>query len=89
VAAQRVATPFPSQGRGAVSGSKTAEVTPDGTPSWKDEDDLESAIRDVPLAKTQSEQARAEGQRVIEERPADWVGGLETACRVDIAGAGR
>jgi hypothetical protein len=50
-------------------------VTPDGTPSWKDEDDLESALRDGLLTKAQSEQARAEGQRVIEERP--WPTGFE------------
>ena len=50
-------------------------VTPDGTASWKDEDDLDTAIRDRLLSQAQAEQARAEGERVIAERP--WPTGWE------------
>src|SRR4051812_45736250 len=50
-------------------------VTPDGVPSWKDEDDVQIALATGLLTKAQAREAREEGLRVIADRP--WPTGWE------------
>lgn len=50
-------------------------VTPDGTPAWKDEADVGTAIRQGLLTESNARLARAEGERLILERP--WPTGWE------------
>jgi hypothetical protein len=51
-------------------------VGPDGTWSWKDEDELEEAVVAGWLTRGEAEAARAEGERVLAEWPfpTDWEG---------------
>jgi predicted RNA-binding protein associated with RNAse of E/G family len=50
-------------------------VEPDGTWEWKDEDELEQAVRLGRFTSTEAGQIRAEGERVLRERP--WPTGWE------------
>jgi Protein of unknown function (DUF402) len=50
-------------------------VPPDGSWQWKDEDELEEAVRLGRFTPAQADEIRAEGERVIDERP--WPTGWE------------
>jgi predicted RNA-binding protein associated with RNAse of E/G family len=50
-------------------------VQPDETWAWKDEDELEEAVRLGRFTEAEAVEIRAEGERVIEERP--WPTGWE------------
>jgi hypothetical protein len=50
-------------------------IQPDGSWAWKDEDELEEAVRLGRFTKDEAQAIRAEGERVLEERP--WPTGWE------------
>ena len=58
-------------------------IQPDGSWAWKDEDELEEAVRLGRFTEDEAQAIRAEGERVVEERPlADGLGGLAAGSQL-------
>ena len=70
-------TPTSVNGRFVDTTDQALDVTvrPDGTPSWKDEDELEEAVELGIWSRAEADAIRAEGERVMDAAP--WPTGWE------------